>query len=43
VDAVVVVGELGGTKAAHPPTKRRMAAVLADDLIVESLSIVEYR
>jgi hypothetical protein len=32
VDAVVV-GELGGTKAAHPPTKRRIA-VLADDLIV---------
>lgn len=27
---------MGGTKAAHPPTKRRMVAVLADDLIVDN-------
>jgi len=34
LEYAVVIGGVGGTKAEHPPTKRMMAAVLADGLVI---------
>ena len=34
LEYAVFIGGVGGTKAEHPPTKRMMAAVLADGLVI---------